>query len=313
MRIKVSKKCKRSVNSCKNSLNCLLFATMMIKKNHFSILLLSITVFGLFSFSLSKEENKDFSERIKVTLREVGNLLLLSNKDATSIILPVVEIDDYTFKVSFENELSFEPNNLVLIIKKSFEKANLSKNYIVEVFRCSDYEVAYSYEINELEEKTIIPCVGRVLPKNCYTIQVKFLTSSSSNSWLYLLFILIILGIIYKMFFFKNEKKNIEEKKTEEHSKFGSFQFYPKQNKLIKGAKEIALSKKECELLEIFVANPNQIIKREELTKKVWEDNGVFVGRSLDTYISKLRKKLQDDDAIKLTNIHGVGYKLEVK
>ncbi|MDD7915612.1 helix-turn-helix domain-containing protein [Polaribacter ponticola] len=76
--------------------------------------------------------------------------------------------------------------------------------------------------------------------------------------------------------------------------------------------KEITLSKKECELLEIFVANENQVVKREDLTKQVWEDNGVIVGRSLDTYISKLRKKLQEDTSIKLTNIHGVGYKLEV-
>jgi DNA-binding winged helix-turn-helix (wHTH) protein len=60
------------------------------------------------------------------------------------------------------------------------------------------------------------------------------------------------------------------------------------------------------------VAHPNQIIKRDELTKKVWEDNGVFVGRSLDTYISKLRKILKDDDSIRITNVHGVGYKLEV-
>ncbi|MGY8908461.1 MAG: helix-turn-helix domain-containing protein [Flavobacteriales bacterium] len=73
------------------------------------------------------------------------------------------------------------------------------------------------------------------------------------------------------------------------------------------------MSKKECEILQIFVANPNQIIKREELTKKVWEDHGVFVGRSLDTYISKLRKKLKNDDSIKLTNIHGVGYRLDLK
>ena len=80
----------------------------------------------------------------------------------------------------------------------------------------------------------------------------------------------------------------------------------------MKQAVEISLSKKECELLEIFVANPNQIIKRDELEKRVWEDNGVFVGRSLDTYISKLRKKLKDDDTVKLINIHGVGYKLEV-
>ena len=57
---------------------------------------------------------------------------------------------------------------------------------------------------------------------------------------------------------------------------------------------------------------PNQIVTREELTKQVWEDNGVFVGRSLDTYISKLRKILKDDSTLKLTNVHGVGYKLEV-
>ena len=81
---------------------------------------------------------------------------------------------------------------------------------------------------------------------------------------------------------------------------------------MVKSAVEISLSKKECELLEIFFENLNDIVKREELEKRVWEDNGVFVGRSLDTYISKLRKKLKEDNAIKLTNIHGVGYKLEV-
>ena len=68
----------------------------------------------------------------------------------------------------------------------------------------------------------------------------------------------------------------------------------------------------ECELLTIFIAEPNQIIKREELTKKVWEDKGVFVGRSLDTYVSKLRNKLKEDTSVRLINIHGVGYKLEI-
>ena len=73
------------------------------------------------------------------------------------------------------------------------------------------------------------------------------------------------------------------------------------------------MSKKECELLEIFVANINQVVKREELTKKVWEDNGVIVSRSLDTYISKLRKKLKEDHAIQFINVHGIGYKLKIQ
>ena len=111
---------------------------------------------------------------------------------------------------------------------------------------------------------------------------------------------------------FKKSKPESATQETGSMEKLGSFYFYPEQNKLVKEAQEIALSRKECELLALFVASPNQIIKRDELTKRVWEDNGVFVGRSLDTYISKLRKKLKADTSIKLTNIHGVGYKLEL-
>ena len=113
--------------------------------------------------------------------------------------------------------------------------------------------------------------------------------------------------------FIPQKKEVVKESKNEKQAILGSFIFYPEQNKLMQKAKEITLSKKECELLEIFVANENLVVKREDLTKQVWEDNGVIVGRSLDTYISKLRKKLQEDTSIKLTNIHGVGYKLEVK
>ncbi|MCL7752393.1 winged helix-turn-helix domain-containing protein [Polaribacter sp. Z022] len=286
----------------------------MNKKNVFRVLLLAITVFGFLNFSSSKNETEDFSEKVKVALREVGNQLLLAQKDSTSLVLPIKEITVNKYAISFEKELSFQPNILVNIVKSVFNKSSLSTNYRVEVIRCLDKEVAYSYEINELEEQTIIPCAGRELPINCYQIELRFLKkSSSNNSWLLYIFIPLILGILYRLFFNNQENDKVEEESTKNHTVLGSFQFYPEQNKLVKKASEIPLSKKECELLEIFVANPNQTIKREELTKKVWEDNGVFVGRSLDTYISKLRKKLQEDKNIKLTNIHGVGYKLEIK
>jgi DNA-binding response OmpR family regulator len=48
------------------------------------------------------------------------------------------------------------------------------------------------------------------------------------------------------------------------------------------------------------------------LQKEIWEDEGIIVGRSLDVFISKLRKKLENDSAVKLVNIHGKGYKLEI-
>jgi DNA-binding response OmpR family regulator len=117
-------------------------------------------------------------------------------------------------------------------------------------------------------------------------------------------------GILF--LYFKRKNKAVPNDNLGDFLTIGKYKFYPEQNKLIKEAAEINLSKKECELLTIFIAQPNQIIKRDELTKKVWEDNGVFVGRSLDTYISKLRIKLKADESVKLINVHGVGYKLEI-
>ena len=294
----------------------MLFATMGNKKNVFSILLLAITVFSFLSFSNLSGKNEDFTESVKIALREVGNQLLLSNGDSISLVLPVKEINTLKFSLTFEKQLELKPNTLVDIVKSVFEKSSLSKNYRVEVLRCSDHEVEYSYEINELEEQTIIPCAGRDLPRSCYIIEVEFLEKSSKISIvkiiLYgLLLIAFLLGM--NLVFPKNKLLKDRTNRLENAINIGSFQFYPEQHKLIQKAIEIALSKKECELLEIFVANANQIVTREALNKKVWEDNGVIVGRSLDTYISKLRKKLQQDNSIKLTNVHGIGYKLEVK
>lgn len=288
----------------------------MSKKKIYIYIGFSILLLLGWMLSNSSQENNDFPERVKISLREVGNQLLLSNKDSTSLVLPIIELDKFKYKLSFQNQLSFEPTSLVSIVKENFNKAKLTNYYRVEVKQCDDNEVAYSYEVKNNSEKDIIPCGGRVLPTNCYRIEVKFTNTvflffSEQFFSIGIVILLIIFLLDYKL----SEKRTIKEfvDGVDAVTTIGSFQFYPEQNKLVKQATEINLSKKECELLAIFVSKPNEIIKREELTKKVWEDNGVFVGRSLDTYISKLRKKLKEDNSIKITNVHGVGYKLELK
>ena len=274
---------------------------------------LAFLAFFAWKFSDADKPNEDFSEVVKIALRDVGHQILLSNQDSTSLVLPVNALEKAKFRLTFQNQVSFEPGRLVSIVKESFQKASLSEYYRVEVVQCTDQEVAYSYEIKNEAEIDIIPCRGRILPKNCYTIEVRFTrrTTALFNKQT-LLYLLIIIIFLSEFFFYKSKQARISQENDENFAAIGSFYFYPDQNKLVKQAIEISLSKKECELLEIFVANPNQIIKRGELEKRVWEDNGVVVGRSLDTYISKLRKKLKDDDTIKLINVHGVGYKLEI-
>ena len=73
------------------------------------------------------------------------------------------------------------------------------------------------------------------------------------------------------------------------------------------------LTKTETRVLRIFALTPNETIERGRLQKEIWEDEGVIVGRSLDMFISKLRKKLDPDPTIKIAVIRGKGYKLEIE
>ena len=292
----------------------MLFEVIMSRRIIYSFLTLLVALTAIWTLFDSDAENDEFSEVVKIALRDAGNQILLSNNDTTSLILPVLELEKSKYELSFQNPLTFEPTVLVSVIKNSFHKSELPKYYRVEVIQCADEEVAYSYEIKNETENDIIPCAGRFLPDGCYTIEVRFTNStfSSFNFKLIVSILLILAFLAFQFFFYKRKSKQKAEDTNDTYATIGSFQFYPEQNKLVQASTEINLSKKECELLALFAASPNQIIKRDELTKKVWEDNGVFVGRSLDTYISKLRKKLKGDDTIKLTNVHGIGYKLEV-
>ena len=84
-------------------------------------------------------------------------------------------------------------------------------------------------------------------------------------------------------------------------------------NSLSVGEKNVKLTNKEAMLLKLLVQSKNAVVERDTILKEVWKDEGTYVGRTLDVFISKLRKKLEHDEQIKITNVHGKGYKLELK
>ncbi|QNF32490.1 response regulator transcription factor [Adhaeribacter swui] len=85
---------------------------------------------------------------------------------------------------------------------------------------------------------------------------------------------------------------------------------YPNLLLWVQGQK-LQLTQKEADVLRMLGQQLNTIVKREVILKAVWEDNGYFVARSMDVFISKLRKYLRPDSTLKIATIHGVGYKLE--
>jgi DNA-binding response OmpR family regulator len=93
----------------------------------------------------------------------------------------------------------------------------------------------------------------------------------------------------------------------------GRFSFDPFNLTLRNGGIEKTLTQKEAEVLKLLFQNRDRVLKREEILKQVWGDDDYFMGRSMDVFISKLRKYLKDDPAIQIVNYHGVGFRLEVR
>jgi DNA-binding response OmpR family regulator len=99
-------------------------------------------------------------------------------------------------------------------------------------------------------------------------------------------------------------------KKKEEHYKIGSYSFDSLNQTLIFEEKSIKLTTKESELLELLCTHGNEILERNFALKTIWIDDNYFNARSMDVYITRLRKYLRKDPSVKILNIHGKGYKL---
>lgn len=99
----------------------------------------------------------------------------------------------------------------------------------------------------------------------------------------------------------------------EKHFKLGKFSFDPVNMILQNGSNKQALTRKESALLKLLCLYENKLLSRETALKSIWGDDDYFIGRSMDVFISKLRKYLKDDPKISITNVHGTGFKLEVE
>lgn len=281
------------------------------------ILLISNTIYA---------QNSVQEQHIEVSLRMVGHQFLLSLGDSTSRILPIKK-ENNRYQIQFETEFEFNPEDLVSTVDEVFKKTEISNGYILEVEECDSREVVYSYEISENDSSDIIPCRARALPKGCYrfyftltapketivalsnTTSVVTEKSASKNSSLtyYVFGFILLLGVGVVVYLKRNKK---EESTNPNIISLGNYKFNKRNGELLFGKDKIELTSKEADLLMLLYNEVNNTVEREIILQRVWGDEGDYIGRTLDVFISKLRKKLEADSAIKLVNIRGVGYKL---
>lgn len=106
--------------------------------------------------------------------------------------------------------------------------------------------------------------------------------------------------------------RRVKGKKNKDRTfyKIGSFTFDTQKQILARGDEQTKLTTKESELLSLLCAHANEILQRDFALKTIWIDDNYFNARSMDVYITKLRKHLKADENVEIINIHGKGYKL---
>lgn len=298
-------------------------------KKYFKIILLLF--FNLFLLAKESHSENNNNQHITAALRMIGHQVLIHAGDSTSLVLPIEEKNG-RYQIEFGTEFILDPENLVITVDSIIEKTKIAGSYIVEIEECETDKIVYNYKVESLKNTDEIPCKTRPLPKGCYTIYVSILkgydlvksmypitsettdhlSSGNDHTLDPMILYFIIIGFLILGTFFILKTKRSKQKKGSNMISIGKYRFDKKNAKLIFEEQRIELTGKEADLLLFLHKTVNVTVDRDDILKEVWGDEGDYIGRTLDVFISKLRKKLELDTSIKIINVRGVGYKLVI-
>jgi len=299
-------------------------------KSYFKQLLITGIWLCAFCFQGTTQNNAS-DEHVTVALRMIGHEILLLSGDSTSLVLPV-EKEKQQYTLRFGADFQFDPEQLASTINRVVVDTKIAESYRVEVKSCPNGLVVYSFEIDNVHNTAIVPCEGRVQPKACYFIQFTILDSLSpvvqkpsptveslaklspgpNRKFFVGSAVIVVLLILLAGTFFLVKRRHIYS----EDSKLialGEYKFDLHKMELLLGSEKTELTGKESELLYLLYSKVNTTVDRNDILKEVWGDEGDYIGRTLDVFISRLRKKLEADPTLKIINIRGIGYKLTME
>lgn len=278
--------------------------------------LLYVVVFCLAFVSNNGIAQINGDKHILVAMRTIGHELMLDANDSTSLVLPIEQVDN-EYKIQFDKEFTFEPRQLVATVLDVMEIAEITNSYIIQVEECVSKDIVYSCEVTDGFDHDYLPCARRGIPVGCYSVLITIFESEnpiiveevvqSESSFLPYIFGFLLVGFVVVYLVKRNRKKEIAQSHL---IKVGKYLFDKRNMELSLNGNKIELTSKEANLLFLLHDSANNTLEREVILKTVWGDEGDYVGRTLDVFISKLRKKLVEDSRIKIVNIRGVGYKL---
>ncbi|MBK9270937.1 MAG: response regulator transcription factor [Saprospiraceae bacterium] len=272
-----------------------------------------IAVFLLGELNAYSEKNNQENDKINLALRRTADQLLRLSGDSMSRIPAIQQKATSNWRIQLNHTFSYEA--LPELLQSSLDLYGISSSYTVSIKRCADDSIDLGFHKLDLTINSEIPCAGRTPPDGCHYIDLEFLPSAQSTSvWrlkeTVLLFALMgFIGVlIYKI-------KRAIPKKTEVQNQnwiyFGDSKLDLINQKLSCNQITVSLTFREAKLLHLFIVHKNKLLDREFILQEVWADEGVLVGRSIDVFVSRLRKKLASDPGVNIVGVHGIGYRLE--
>lgn len=108
-------------------------------------------------------------------------------------------------------------------------------------------------------------------------------------------------------------RNNNKSNDSQKHFQIGDYEFDTVNQLLIWAGNERKLTKREVDVLEQLCLHKNEVMNRDDALRKIWGNNDYFNGRSMDVFISRIRKYLSEDPNIQIINVHGVGFKLAIR
>ncbi|NRA48306.1 MAG: winged helix-turn-helix transcriptional regulator [Phaeodactylibacter sp.] len=248
-----------------------------------------------------------------LAVRAIGDVLLTNARDLSAPVPPVEEIDEQTLRLSFGQPIPINPDALAELAVKRIHSA-IAPRAIVNVLDTESGKMVYGFEINH-ENPTEIPCLGRNLPKSTYYVEVSFYPVQpiklGLNTFTFgLLGVMLVFLVLVSRPFFKERPAMATDENT---IQVKGIKLDLNTNQIVTNDQKIRLTNKEAQVFSILFKNEGQLVSRDYLTQEVWLKEGVVTGRSLDMYISRLRKKVKGLSNTEILNQHGKGYTLKVQ
>ena len=279
-------------------------------------LLLFISVVEMLAADINGPGLAESAERINLALRRVADGLLRAAGDSTSRIPPVKQISANHWRVQLQQDFSYD--SLPYLLQSSLDQYGIREAYEVAIRRCDDATIDLGFHQQDFLQDSTVPCSGREPPPGCHYMEVTFLSEGKSKTaWAGIGSVLLVLLLLAAGVWWWFRKNKISTgpatvPEGEDWLTFGQSRLSSNHHIVECGGVRHQLTYREAKLLHLFVTHPGEVLERDQILRQVWSDEGVQVSRSVDVFVSRLRKKLKMDPTLGIAAVHGLGYRLEI-